>query len=298
MMLALAETMLASQAHQQQTQTTRIQRHQVQRQHEIELEKEARDRECQATQSKGGFFHDLVQAVKDVASDVVHARFADALSDLNDDIVKDPQFWKDLESGAGEIAKWAAVAGSVALAVASGGAGAPVMALAITGAVLSVAAATDSEAHVLEKCGVDAKTAGWIDVGMSVGGAVCGAGAGLLAASSSAGVAANAGSATGASSLQRGVQTAGTIVDCGAAGAGAVRGAAHVEVGKFEADGLNAAADVKGAELAQQRIDRLVKLVLDAMSDAYQSGQKSVGDVQNALTTYGRAMTTAATMRA
>jgi hypothetical protein len=98
-----------------------------------------------------------------------------------DDAVKHKSFWDDLGGICGEIAKVAGVVASVAAAVATCGAATPLAAVAIAGAVLSSAGFVDGEFHVLEQLGVHDKTAGFIDMGLSLGGAVCSAGAGIVA---------------------------------------------------------------------------------------------------------------------
>ena len=76
-------------------------------------------------------------------------------------------FWGKLGKICGTLGKIAAVVASVAVAVGTGGAGAPLV-LAVAGACLSAAALAQGEFHILQKLGVSDKVAGYIEIGMAV----------------------------------------------------------------------------------------------------------------------------------
>jgi hypothetical protein len=156
---------------------TRIAEWEKHRDEQIAAEKEARVRAAEAENSHGGFLSDIVSVAKHAVGDVATLHFADAVDDVNRDCLQDPQFWKDMEAGAAEIGRWAALAGSVALAAASGGAAAPAAALAITALVLNAASVAEGDLHVLEKAGMSPETASWVAIGCSVGGGLATMGA-------------------------------------------------------------------------------------------------------------------------
>jgi len=185
-------------------------------------------------------------------------------------------FWSDVASVCGDIAKWAAVAASVALAVVSCGACTAVAALAIAGAVLSCAAAADSELGILEACGVDAETAGWIQLGMSIGGALCSGGASLAsAAGTSASFLGEASSAvkTGAS-VSRGIQ----------AGAGGAAAVARTVVGSYREDAKLAEADATLSRGSARRHEERVQSLLDTVKQALESHGRGLERVGRAMT--------------
>ncbi len=158
-------------------------------------------------------------------------------------------FWDGLGDVFGEIAKVAAVVASVAAAVATAGAAAPLAAIAIGGAVLSSAALVDGELHVLQKLGVDAKTAGIVDIGMSIGGAVSSVGAGIAAGARSASAATTA--------LERG----GAVV----AGLGQVgKGVSTIEAGGAQARDDQAVADQIASRGRSEHLQRMILLLLDS----------------------------------
>jgi hypothetical protein len=205
-----------------------------------------------------------------------------------DDAVKHKSFWDSLGSVLGEVAKVAAVVASVAAAVCTCGAAAPLAALAIAGAVLSTAAFVDGECHVLKALGVDDKTAGWIDLGMSIGGALCSGGAALAssaqAAASSTATAAN--SAT--SSTVATIKTTATVVTGVTAVAG---GVATIESGQAQAAIDRADADQIVAEALSDHYLRNIQTVIDEVQD---SDEKSKQILKTIVATKGIQNDTAA----
>jgi hypothetical protein len=162
-------------------------------------------------------------------------------------------FWDDLGGAFGQIAKVAAVVASLAAVVATAGAATPIAAIAIGGAVLSSAGFVDGEVHVLQKLGVDDRTAGWIDVGLSTGGAICSAGAGVVAGGRAA--------SSAISALERG----GAVV----AGAGAVgKGASVIAAGAAQARADQAQADAIAGRAQSDHLQRMILLLIDRTRDS------------------------------
>jgi hypothetical protein len=159
---------------------------------------------------------------------------------------KDHSFWDSLGDVFGGIAKLAAVVASVAAAVATAGAATPLAAIAIGGAVLSGAAFADGELHILQKLGVDASTAGVIDVCMSIGGAVGSLGAGVASGASGA-----------ASALSRGSAAVGGFAQI-------AKGGTTVEAGAAQARDDQALADQTQSRVQLDHLQRLVAALIDA----------------------------------
>lgn len=172
---------------------------------------------------------------------------------------KDHSFWDTLGGICGEIAKVAAVVASVAAAVATLGAATPVAAVAVAGAVLSTASFADSELHVLRALGVDESTAGWVDMGMSLGGAAASFGAGMFAR------------AEVARSTLSIIGRAGAVTS-GAAQIG--KGACAFGAGDAKARSDEAEADQVAAQAQSDQAARRMRLAIaDAQSSAQQSEQ-------------------------
>lgn len=195
---------------------------------------------------------------------------------------KHHSFWDSVASVALTIGKVAAVVGSIALAVGTGGAGV-VAVLAVAGAVLSTAGFVQSETHVLQKMGVDDGTATWVGIGLSVGGAACSGGAGLL---SSAGETA---------------ATASTAVKVTAAASGVALGAggvATIESGNYAADQADDLADSASAQMDQARLQWLLFAMLDDLKASQESDNNALGSLRGALNTKGDTLVLTSTMRA
>jgi hypothetical protein len=173
------------------------------------------------------------------------------------DAQKNRSFWDDLGSVFGEVAKVAAVVASVAAAVVTVGAATPIAALAIAGAVLSTASFADGELHVLHTLGVDDKTAGWIDMGMALGGSAMSFGAAIAA-----------GGQVASSAVSTFGKAAGVVGGAGAIGTAA----AKIAEGQALADGDQAAAD---EVLAAARSDHATRLMQLIIGDAQTSDEQS-----------------------
>lgn len=248
----------------------------------IEEEQEARKREAEAERKDGGFFDGLKTAVEALTVDL--AKFETItdpfetvkaqLEKAGNATIDSRQFWAELESGALEVAKWAAVAGSTALAVASLGAATPIAALAVVGAVMSCAAAADSSFHIMEKLGVDKDTAAWVNVGLIVGGALCSGGAGAAQMLSG-----------GANTVSTAVRAGAVAANIAGGGASVAAGVAHVELAAFDRDAKLAAADVYAAQQSQQRMEHRIQATIDAIKDVLQSKDRAMTRVQDAMTT-------------
>ena len=213
-----------------------------------------------------GLFGSIGELVGDVASDIAHLRIADAVSDAKDDVaaMDNPAFWHDLEVGAKVVGEVAALVVAAAATVVTFGAAAPALvAVAIVGVSLSAAGMIEENTHALEAAGVDAKVAGWGAAIAQVAGSVMTAGAGS---------AAGAGAAVDAASAAR-------------AGAGAVQGGAHARNAVFQRDADEGAADLAQATNAAGRVERDIRMLLDALKDLEGSNRHAKETLQGALRT-------------
>jgi hypothetical protein len=188
-------------------------------------------------------------------------------------------FWGDLGNVCGEVAKVASVVASVAAAVGTCGAATPLAAVAIGGAVLSTAGFLDGETHVLQKLGVEAGTAGLVDMGLSLAGAGASVGAGLVAGGKSASSAAEVVGRTAA-------------VTAGVASVG--KGASEIEASRALAAEDRATADQLDAQSQSDTLQRAVQRVLDEVSDADQKSQQVLKTISSTQTTQMQTMTLAA----
>jgi hypothetical protein len=185
---------------------------------------------------------------------VATLHFADAVDDVDRDCVQDPQFWKDMEAGAAEIGRWAALAGSVALAAASAGAAAPAVALAVTALILNGAGVAEGDLHIFEKMGMSPETASWAGVACSGGGGVASLGASAAAGANTA--------------MARAADASARMTAAGSGAAGVVRGGASIGVAHFHEIATNAETDAKQAELARARIVRHIERVIEELKAA------------------------------
>lgn len=245
--------------------------------------KNARAEAIKARHGDGGFFDGMGAAIEAFTVDMAsldtltdpQAQFERSANKAGD-AIDTRQFWADLESGALEVGKWVGVAASCVLAVASLGSAAPIAALAIAGAVLSTAAAADSTFGVLEKLGVDAETAGWVNLGMSLTGALCSGGAGIGQAFSKT-------AAQGTEVAVRSAGSAGTVVSATATATG---GVARANVAAFERDAKMADADAVAAEAKQRRSDRRIEAMLIAVKETLESAGRGLSRVNDAASDY------------
>ncbi len=187
-------------------------------------------------------------------------------------------FWGSLGKTFGTIAKIAGVVASIALAVCTFGAATPLAVLAVAGAVLSSASFIDGETHLLEKLGIDAQTAGWIDVGMSLGGAACSGGASLA---------------------NTGVSTATTVTTVVAktaeAGAQVLHGVDMIEQAKYRARQEDAFADALAAQRAAARVTTQMFAMLDDLRGTNASDQRAMQSTQGVIETINATSLAAAT---
>jgi hypothetical protein len=188
------------------------------------------------------------------------------------DAQKNQSFWDSLASICSEVAKVAAVVASVAAAIATAGAASGLtvaVVVAIAGAGLSSAAFADGELHVLHALGVDDQTVRWVDFGMSIGGAVCSVGAGLLAGGTAASGA--VGTIDRASAVVAGVSEVGT-------------GASRIGVGQARADGDRAAADQVAAQARSEHAARRMQFVFNDTETTNLQSARIMGSIASTKT--------------
>ena len=198
-------------------------------------------------------------------------------------------FWDDVGNALGDIGKVCAVVGSVALSVASCGAGTAVAALAITACVLSTAGMAESQFHVLEDVGVDPTTASWIGIGLSVGGAAASLGAGCVAS----GVQVGDDAVTTTTTVAKTTAKAASLIT-GAADIG--RGVTTVVSANDQADELDDEANAKADQFRSDLLQKGIDALITSLGDNQKSAQRQQSETQGVIQTYGAAMN-AAVMR-
>jgi hypothetical protein len=217
-----------------------------------------------------GFFASLVDLVGDVVTNLVTLDFAGALTDPFSDLEdmwNSPNFWKDLEAGAGFIAKAALVAGGIAATVATAGsAGLLVAGIAIA---LSASGTVVQETDCLD--GVFGEGASdWIGLGMQATGAViCAASAGGLG-----------GTAT---------NTIATVTEAGGGATKVVTACAHARVAEFEGDVADAEADALAAQHRGEQMTRLVEWLIDGIRETDKSHQRAKETLGQAINEHDQA---------
>lgn len=161
-------------------------------------------------------------------------------------------FWRSVASVASKVAKLAAVAGCVAAVVASGGAAAPVVALA-----LSSGAFLQGETQILQKLGMSDEAANWTSLGMSL------AGGGVAGAS--------------AMSVGQGVAMAaqGTAT--------ATAGVATIQAGEADAKAQSKLADAESAKVDAARMQRLQQMLLQALKDEDEGSERALSSIRGSL---------------
>jgi hypothetical protein len=255
--------------------------------HDAQLKEEqdatAREQKAEGIGSKG-LFASVTGMLKDVGSDVGTGRFDRVFRDTGADVNEawhSPNFWHDVEFGAKTIAEIAAVIGSAAATVVTFGAAAP-GAVLVTALCLSVAGQVESNCHLLEKVGVDAKVDGFIGAGLTVAGAAMG---GIGAAVSSAPAA--------VSGFTQAAQAASTASQTYGAAAGVVSSGAHVKNGDFAADAEDARADATGADNRMKTIQRTIDMIVDAIKDTSESHDRAMKSLQGAMKTNAQTLVVA-----
>lgn len=190
-------------------------------------------------------------------------------------------FWDDIGDIFSEIGKWVGAVASSVLAVMSCGAGAPLAGLAVAGAVLSCTSAIDSTAGI-SKAIFGEEAGGWLNLGMSLGGAICsgGAGVGQLFAKAPEAAKATASAAEATVRTVAGVATVGAGVSTGV---GAVVGG--VAAG-YKRDADLAAANEQEAMNREKRIQRLIDGLTETIKDVISSHERRLERVGAMMTDY------------
>jgi hypothetical protein len=225
--------------------------------------------EAEGEDSKG-FFGSLVDLVADVVTDLVHLDFVGAVTDPfsdMEDMWNSPNFWKDLEAGAGFIAKVALVAGGTAATVATAGsAGLVVAGIAVA---LSAGGTVVQETDCLDSVfGEGASDV--IGFGMQVGGGVvCFAGAGSAAGTV--------------------VNTVATATEVGGSAATVVTSAAHARNAQFQGDVRDAEADALAAQQRGERMTRLIEWLIDGVRETDKSNARAKETLRQAIDQHDQA---------
>jgi hypothetical protein len=269
--------------------TTQIASNKNERGHKLEQEKAAIQREKEACGDGSlGFFDTIGHVASTVFDDATDLRVMDIYTDTKDNLDaawNSPNFWSDVESGATVVAEVAAIVGATAVSIVTFGAGTPLLAVVVIGVAMSAASMADSQFHVLEKLGVNADIAAYVDLGLAVAGAVLTFGAGL---SASGGAAVSAGSQL--------ISRLGTTAVMAGAYAKITQGGAHIQNGEFKAEAKDAEADGKAARFEIKRTQRIEQMLIQGLADNAKSSQRALETLQGAMTT--KAQTVAiATMR-
>jgi hypothetical protein len=275
--------------------TERVSTKDGEHQHHLQEEKDALDRARRASDGGRGFFGSLGKVVGDVVGDVATLHLHDLVTDTKNnlsDIADSPRFWRELESGAMDVAKWAGRIAAVTVAVSAGVAGCAaggvggvvVAAVAFSAAAASTSGAVISETHA---AGRDSDTLGtWLELG----GGVAGAGAGVAA---------------GASGLMAKVPkevlavsaSIGLVGGVAAGAAGMAGGAAHIVNGAFEADVVQANADALQARHMMKRVEAEMEEIVSALQDVTKSHERARACLADAMQTYQTTQLTAAGTR-
>jgi len=201
------------------------------------------------------------------------ARAKKATDDLQSAIKKQQEaeqhhsFWDNLEHAALDVAKVATTVGSLAAAVATAGAGTPLV--VASALALSVGSTVVSET----KCFGAASQ--WVALGMGV----VGAGVGAVGALSTTALSSGALKALGD------VSTGATALG-GAATAAA--GGAHVESGEYAAEAQEAAADAENDKTTSDRENDAEQFTIDRTSDQDQAHRQTLQTIQGVIQTNDR----------
>ena len=275
--------------------TERVNTKDGEHQHHLQEEKDALDRARRDSDGGRGFFGSIGKVVGDVVGDVATLHFRDLVTDTKgnlSDIADSPRFWRELESGAMDVAKWAGRIAAVTVAVSAGVAGCAaggvggvvVAAVAFSAAAASISGAVISETHA---AGRDSDAIGtWLEVG----GGIAGAGAGVAA---------------GASGLMAKVPkeviavsaSIGLVGGVAAGASGMAGGAAHIVNGAFEADVVQANADAVQARHLMKRVEAEMEEIVSALEDVTKSHERARACLADAMQTYQATQLTAAGTR-
>jgi hypothetical protein len=176
-------------------------------------------------------------------------------------------FWDDLEHAALGVAKVALAVGSVAAAVATAGAGTPLV--VATALALSVGSTVVSET----KCFGAASQ--WIALGMGVAGAAAGSVGALTTTALSSGTLKALGE----------VSAGATVVGGGAT---AAAGGAHIEAGEYAAEAQEAAADAENAKTTAGREHDATTFTIDRTSEQEEAHRQTLQTIQGVIQTNDR----------
>ncbi|MBS2019151.1 MAG: hypothetical protein JST00_40160 [Deltaproteobacteria bacterium] len=168
-------------------------------------------------------------------------------------------FWDDFAGVFSEIGKWVGAVASSVAAVMSFGAATPLAVLAVSGAVLSSLSAVDSTFGISEAL-IGKDGASWLNICMSVGGALMSGGASIGAAMSTA-------SQATASATHGAVQVGTGVANVVAAGADTFAAG-----GRLAAAGHQYVADMSAAEETaalqrQERFERMAEAVSETIRE-------------------------------
>ena len=181
-------------------------------------------------------------------------------------------FWGKLGKICGTIGKIAAVVASVAVAVGTGGAGAPLV-LAVAGACLSAASLAQGEFQILQKLGVSDKVAGYIEIGMAVASVACSFGASALQG------------AEAVTTFQKIMSTSGKVVAISGAVASGAAGVAAIQKGQADGDAQDWYAEAERAKLNESHFEQLLIWVLDELENNEKEYRRTVNGVKDAIET-------------
>lgn len=241
---------------------------------------------------KKGLFGSIAEIAEHAVDNALRLRVADLVGDVKGDfseLLDNPRVWKEIESAAGEVAKWGAVAASCVVAVGSFGGCTALAVIAVAGVVFSMGGATESSFHVLERVGVDRDTATTIGVSLSVGGSLLSGGASAAGSIvGSGGVAASSLGSTvssGATQTARALDAAKQTLAYGQAAATLTRGTSGSVVVAHASERDSASADAAAAEHAIVVSDRNRDRVLDALRSIEASCQRTTRSVMEMAST-------------
>jgi hypothetical protein len=167
------------------------------------------------------------------------------------------------------VAKVALAVGAVAATVATGGAGSPLLVCA--------ALALSAGGMVVSETKAFGNASDAVAAGMEIASGVLTLGAGFATTATAVAPAASSGAKLAG--------TVSTTANAVGGGAEVVGGAIHVEVGECAADAQYAAADAQQALHQMDRMDRLVRSVIDNATDDDKSRERTLGSIQGAIQT-------------
>jgi hypothetical protein len=196
---------------------------------------------------------------------------------------EESSFWGKLGKVCGTLGKVAAVVASVAVAVGTGGAGAPLV-LAVAGAALSSAALVQGEFHVLQKLGVSDKVSGYIEIGMTLASVACSLGASALKG------------AEAVSTFQKTMGYATKAIGVVGAGAAGAQGVAVIKKSRADGAAEDAYADAAQARLHESHFQWLLLAVLDDLDNSEKEHRRTVSRVTDAIETRDMTLTIASEM--